>query len=454
MSKKHARLSPSSADRWTSCTASPAAQDGIPNSNSDASRMGTVCHQIAEECLLDDSKSPADFIGRKLVFWRHDESGSSGCDWSETFETMVNGSYDGGLLVVEAEVEVTEDMVAAVATGVAFVREQHMFLGGKMLIEQRVPVGQFTGEDDAFGSADVILLGDTWISVIDFKFGRKRVHASKLAAPQRVDFITGAVLPEQRGPNLQMACYALGAVHANDVFGEITTVTMTIVQPFLGFTDSYTCSIDELNATERFLSTKAAEVETNPVFSPSFDNCLFCLAKGNCDAQARKVLTTVFDMFDDHSGVLKQPGVPSLGSQYALVHFVEQWAKDVVVATGAALAAGEPVVRDDGLSYKLVVGKKSARQWTDEAAATDTLTKARLRHDQMYSYSLISPAQAEQLAKVKKAKKGEPAVEPVLNKTQWSNLAALIEQHDGNPQIALETDPRPAITRADGFTDN
>lgn len=450
MSKKHARLSPSSADRWTSCTASPLAQDGIPNSNSDASRMGTVCHQIAEECLLDDSKSPADYIGRKFVFYYLAETEEHYAEWSDTISDLIWNLISKP----EAVVEVTEDMASAVATGVAFVREQHMFMGGQMMVEQRVPVGQFTGEDDAFGSADVILLGDDWIAIFDFKFGRKRVHAAKLIAPQRVDFITGEVLPEQRGPNLQMACYALGSVHANDVFGEIKTVTMTVVQPYLDFTDSYTCTIEELRNVEQFLAKKAIECDTNPVFSPSFDNCLFCLAKGNCGAQSAKALASVFDMFDEHTATLRKPGVPSLGSQYALLHFVEQWTKDISAAVETALLNGEPVVRDDGLSYKLVDGKNGARQWVSVEEAEAALKKARLRHEHMYSYSVISPTQAEKLAKPKKAKKGEPEVPPLLGPTQWTKLQPLIKQEKGKPQVALETDPRPAITRADGFTDN
>jgi hypothetical protein len=412
--------------------------------------MGTVCHQIAEECLLDDGKEPMDYFGRKFVFYHLVETEEDYAEWSDEIDDL-SWNLMGK---PEAIVEVTEEMVAAVATGVAFVREQHMFSGGQMLIEQRVPVGQFTGEDDAFGSADVILMADSWIHVIDFKFGRKRVYASKLTAPQRVDFITGAVLPEQRGPNLQMACYALGAVHANDLFGEVELVTMTIVQPFLDFTDSYTCTIDELRETERFLADKALETETNPVFAPSFDNCLFCLKKGNCDAQARRSLSTVFDMFDEHTATLRTPGVPSLGSQYALIHFIEQWAKDVDHAVRTALLAGEPVVRDDGLAYKLVEGKNGARKWADEAQATAALAAAALRHDQMFSYSLITPAQTEPLAKVKKPKKGEPPVPALVPAEHWAAMQLLIKQEKGAPQIALETDPRPAISRADGFTDN
>ena len=431
---KHARLSPSSADRWTTCTASAFAQDGIPNTNSDASRAGTVCHQIMEECLLDQTIEPSTYVGAVADFYV-----GIGNVWRHTQPSLCDNA-------LEASVVVTEDMADAVLRAVDFIKMEQELFGGELLVEKRVPVGQFTGEDDAEGSADVILRAPTWARVYDGKFGRKRVNASRLISPRHVDFITGAMQPEQRGPNLQMGCYALGAVHLYDLFGEIETVTMTIVQPFIDHTDSYTCTIEELRATERFLATKAEETRTNPKFAPSFEACIFCRAKGTCNAQADKALRTVFDMFDDNSGVPRQPGVPSLGSQYALLHFVEQWTKDVHAAVETALLAGEPVVRDDGLSYKLVDGKNGPRQWTNADAAETTLESTGLPHDVRYSYSLISPTQTEKLAVQKK--KGPP---PLLDAETWEAMQPLIKQSKGKPQIALETDPRPAITKADGF---
>ena len=453
MTKLHARLSPSSADRWTSCTASPAAQDGIPNENSDASRQGTTCHQMQEELLLNKDLEPQNYIGRTLVFWHHHESDSRGESWYEEYAEIAE-SADGALCHVEAKVTVTEAMVDAVVSAVSFIREQHTLLGGEMLVEQRVPIGQFTGEADAYGSADVILLGATWIAVFDSKFGRKRVDAAKVLQAERVDFITGEVHPEQRGPNLQMASYALGAVHEHDLFGAIETVTMVIVQPFIGHTDSYSCSIGELREVERFMAAKAEETRSAPRYVPNFDNCFFCRAKGRCDAQTHRALSTVFDGFGEADvGTVSPPNLLTLGSQYALVPFVEQWAKDVTDATRKALSDGEPVVRGDGAAYKLVAGKSGARTWVDEAAAAEVLTRARLKREDMYVFKLISPTTAEKLASAKKPKKGEAPQPAALPPSKWRELQDLITRSESQPVIALETDPRPALCKADGFED-
>ncbi len=449
MSKKHARLSPSSADRWTSCTASPAAQDGIPNENSDASRAGTTCHQVQEELLLNPDRDPQVYLGAKLVFWSHPESDSKGETWNEEFHAGMAAEVQ-----VEAEVEVTQEMVDAVVSAVTFIREQHQLLGGELLVEQRVPIGHFTGEEDAYGSADVILLGSDWLHVMDSKFGRKRVHASKVIRHESVDFITGEILPLLLGPNLQMASYALGAVHAHDVFGEVKTVTMTIVQPFIGHTDSFTCTIAELREVEKFLAAKAEETRTAPRFVPEYDNCFFCRAKGNCYAQTSKALGTVFDGFGEaDSGILRRPDPLKLGSQYALVPFVQQWAKDVEEATYRALQNGEPVVRNDGVPYKLVPGRAAKRTWRDEEAAAAVLHAARIPRDRMYLFQLISPAMAEAMSKQKRPPKGHPPQPAELPPSKWKDLQPLIAQGESAPQIALATDPRPALCKADGFED-
>lgn len=448
MTKLHARLSPSSADRWTSCTASPAAQDCIPNENSDASRQGTTCHQMQEELLLNKELEPQNYIGRTLIFWHDAENDVRGETWADQDGFGIPAAH------VEAEVTVTEAMVGAVVSAVSFIREQHTLLGGEMLVEQRVPIGQFTGEADAYGSADVILLGATWLAVFDSKFGRKRVDAAKVLQAERVDFITGEVHPEQRGPNLQMASYALGAVHEHDLFGTIEQATMVVVQPFIGHTDSYSCSIGELREVERFMAAKAEETRSAPRYVPNFDNCFFCRAKGRCDAQTHRALSTVFDGFGEADvGTVSPPNLLTLGSQYALVPFVEQWAKDVTDATRKALSDGEPVVRGDGAAYKLVAGKSGARTWVDEAAAAEVLTRARLKREDMYVFKLISPTMAEKLASAKKPKKGEAPQPAALPPSKWRELQDLITRSEGAPTIALATDPRPAMCKADGFED-
>lgn len=449
MSKQHARLSPSSAFRWSSCTASAAAQDGYINENSDASRQGTTCHQVQEEMLLNPELDPYNYVGRKLVFWAHAESDARGETWDEDWNQNTDSE-----VVVEAEIEVTLEMVDKVMIAVSFIREQHTLMGGELLVEQRVPIGQFTGEEGAGGTSDVIIAGDTWIHIIDSKFGRGRVDASDVIQREGIDFITGERVPEVRRCNLQMASYAIGSVHKFDLFGTIEKVTMTIVQPFIGHTDSHTCSIDELREVEAFLRAKAEETRTNPVFVPSQDNCHFCLHRFDCKARTDLALSTVFELQPGSTvGVINKPSDLTLGSQYALVDFVKAWATDIETATMSKLNAGEPVVRADGRAYKLVAGKAGARKWTNEEEAARNLIQARLTKEQMYIFKLISPTDAEALSKAPRVPKGHPKKPAPLPATAWKALQPLIIRGDSKPQIALDTDPRPALNKAEGFED-
>lgn len=173
----HAKLSPSSADRWTSCTASINAQEGIPNTNSDASRDGTCCHQILAECL-EHHGDPQDYLGREMQFWTHHESDSSGEDWSELISEQMADEC-----VITGSVTVTQEMVDAVTTAMNFVRQQVELTGGLLEVEQRVPIGHITGEDGAGGTSDVVLLTDDTIRVMDAKFGRAKVLAYEVVTP-------------------------------------------------------------------------------------------------------------------------------------------------------------------------------------------------------------------------------------------------------------------------------
>ena len=450
MPSYHAKLSPSSAHRWTSCTASIDAQEGIENTNSDASRQGTCCHQIQAECLLDATVDLQTYLGRKMVFWSHPESSSSGEDWSDLYtdaaalETNVTG-----------EVTVTQEMLDAVASAIAFVRKVLELRGGTLFVEQSVPIGQFTGEDGATGSTDIGIFGDDWACIFDSKYGRNKVHAYEVLTPAHTDIVTNEPVPEKVRGNLQMCCYALGLLHMHDLMGSVKHVTLGIIQPFVNHVSEYSCSIEELREVEEYLRAKAEETRTNPQFCPTPDNCHFCRASGNCAAQDKAVMEQALIGFDDVTTAQpKQVRDIDLGTKYALVPMVQDWCKAIEARTMEALRAGLPVSRSDGLSYKLVVGKKGDRSWVSDEEAIATMKGMRLQQDQMFKQVLLVPAAIEKLTKVPKTKKGEPAKEPVLSALRWTRLQKLITQADGKPVIALETDPRPAVAAAtDGFED-
>lgn len=442
MGAYHARLSPSSADQWTDCTAAPSEQDGIPNVDSEDSRAGTVCHQMSAEMLTAGGDADS-YLGRTLLFWVHPESESRGESWAEDLTDPGLGQE------IVAEVEVTESMVDMVNAGVSFVRELHARVGGVIQVEQRVPIGQFTGEEDAGGTTDVCIITDDTVYVIDFKYGRKKVTAYKVIEEARTDLITGEIIPPVFRANLQMSCYALGTMKK---FGERPNVVMVIVQPAIRNVSEYSCALAELRQVEEFLRTKAEETRTKPVYKPTFDNCFFCRAKTTCKERTRLALELATNGLED---VEMKPLSPNnIGELYQYVDFFKDWIGDIERIARERLEQGLPVTRKDGLGYKLVEGRKGDREWKDTAEVEAVFDRARLRQDQKYKMKLISPADAEKLARPKRAKKGEKAEPATLGPTTWDRLQQLIHQEPGKPAIALETDPRPAIkAKTDGLED-
>lgn len=448
MGSYHAKLSPSSAERWTSCTASVNAQEGIPNESSEASRDGTMCHQMSEE-VLRDGTDPQSYLGREYLFWYHAESESHGECWGDQSAFLESDSAE-----ITARIEVTQEHVDAVVSGTEFVLEVYRLHGGELMAEQQVPIGHFTGEEGARGTTDVLILTDTTLRILDFKYGRMKVDAYEVLMPEHDDIITQERVPEKVRANLQMASYALGALEKYGLFYNWTHVTMTIIQPFINHISEYTCTIAELLEVQAFLRHQAEQTRVNPQYVPSPSNCFFCRASGNCQAQTKMVVDLALEGFEDVEDAKPAPvKVHQLGDLYAVIPLVQKWCKSVAEYAYNQLLQGMPVIRNDGLSYKLVEGKMGDREWIDPERAEESMHSMRLGKEVIYEQKLISPTKAEKLAKVKRAKKGTEPTPPVIGPTQWNRLTALIKQDKGKPTIALETDPKPAISMDDGFED-
>lgn len=292
------------------------------------------------------------------------------------------------------------------------------------------------------------------LRIMDSKFGRHRVYASEILRSEGKCPITGEHLYEIRRPNLQMACYALGVLHTWGLFKDYTHVSMTIVQPFLNHVEEYTCTVSELREVEAYLRLKAEETRSNPQFRPSASACQFCPRAGNCEAQDAAVMSAALDGFDDvGEPKVSTPTPATLGDRYALVPMIESWCTAVVERVRAALQAGEPVRRSDGLTYKLIEGRATARTWNDVDQAKARLEQA--AGERAYQpRKVISPAMAEGLTKSKRTPKGQPKIPPLIKAEAWQAMQDLISQGQAKPTIVLETDPNPALEPATaGFED-
>ncbi len=325
--------------------------------------------------------------------------------------------------------------------------------GDFVLVEQRVRFGAAIGlpdsDDDGFGTADAVVIKGTELIVCDLKCGRGvEVHA----------YTTDDV--EETAPNPQLALYAIGALaELQGVAGDFETVRLVIVQPRAGGVSEYVMTVDGLAHWANFVaepaaarvrraaadtSFAAADKWNAGYLNPTEKGCKFCAAKATCPALRDEVA--------GYAGTFgEEPATPDaftkleifmLGAEsggdwlaacLTKVDLIEDWCRAVRAEAERRLCEGEPVP-----GFKLVAGKRTARAWADEKQAEEVMRKQmRLPVEKAYNLKLITPPQAEKLAKA-----GD------IGPRQWPKLQALITQGEGKPHVAPESDPRPAITVA------
>ena len=413
----HALFSPSGAHRWMACPGSITLEADKPDTSSGFANEGTAAHFLASECLEAQTSASVYLgrqivVGRKVTYWLDD--GMTANDRAPLFT-------------------VDPDMCGHVQTYLDNVREYA--LGNELMIEQRVEFSHVVDAPDQFGTSDVIILtsdGDE-IQVHDLKYGR------------------GVKVDAEENPQLML--YALGALNEYGMVGDFKRVRMVIHQPRLNHLSEWDCDIDSLlnfasDAKAAAQAVKIAkEFADNWVNGPDYSylnpgekQCRFCKAKATCPALTQQVLNTVADDFVD----LTKPVVPQLASSIeriensendhlaqclSAVDMIESWCKAVRAKVEAELISGRPVP-----GYKLVEGKRGNRKWDDDSEAETALKAMRLKLEEIYDFTLISPTTAEKLHKA-----------GVIGPRQWPKVQALITQSDGKPSVAPASDKRAAI---------
>lgn len=194
---------------------------------------------------------------------------------------------------------------------------------------------------------------------------------------------------------------------------------------------------------------KRGEEDATRYLCVSEDGCRFCPAKATCPALAAEVASMVSDAqqavdsvsFDavDVVTPTAETAPDKLGAAMSKVKMIEDWCTAVRAEVERRLLSGQPV---DG--YKLVQGRKGARHWTDPETVESLLRKWRVKTEEMYKLSLISPTEAEKRMANWLDDKGFEH-EPIVGPRNWAKLTKLVGQSDGKPSVAPASDKRPAL---------
>ncbi len=384
----HSILAPSSAKRWTRCTAS------VPYCQANAHRIpkdrgsvyaaeGTQAHEYGEMILkgtMKRAKLPAEFAP------------------------------------VMAYVDACETLL-----------KQNR---GDVYVEAKVPLFYLKEQT---GTVDFALVGDNGIFIRDLKYGagmpvdaveneQLAVYAQSLVEMAKLEPMYDIYddLPVQ-----------IGIVQPRYAGGEIEKIWDTNVKELREF-----CNPIGEAAKHVLAGVQSPEYANKFLrFDPSPENCHWCPAKKFCHARASTAIEPlsveidVLAAFDDISEAVVLPQVPTLTDRQ-IVAIYRQGPN-----IKSLLAAVEEYLEEQAMSgkpvegTKLVEGRQGNRAWTNEEDALVELTKL-LNADELVTKKIKSPTAILKLLK---------------DKTQIAEVETLISRSPGAPTLALESDKRLAI---------
>lgn len=416
----HSKFSASAAHRWMRCPGSIVLSEGVPNRSSIYADEGTAAHVVFDRHVVPGSPPLTDSIGTEVVV--------AGTGW-----------------------EVTEEMAAAVGTAIANARETAA--GADFMLSERKV--NYAGHlnvptEHGFGRLDLtaVVSARNELQVHDYKHGRGEIVDANDV--MRVTEDGAHVI----GPNPQLALYALGVYEEIKDIAEIDTVVLVIHQPrAVDKPSEYRLPFADLLAWGRNVARPAAmsvlnaealkpvsldRTWTSTFLRPGEKQCRWCPSKSTCPALREQVLEDVAghpvatpeDFVDAAPIALDASDDAWLAAIYPKLDGIVEWTKAVLAEIERRALDGRPVP-----GTKIVQGRQGNRAWANAAEVEKQLKAWRLKVEEMYDLSLISPTTAEKLAK-----------SGVIGPRQWPKLQPLITRSEGKLHVAPVSDPRPAVS--------
>lgn len=396
MPELHSEWSASGFKRIMLCPGSKVLEQGAPDRTTIYAAEGTAAHELLEMVLTGGTPA-AGYVGRII-------------------------KADG------FEIEVTDDMARYIQGVVDFVLELKG-PDGVLMVEQQLCYADYLDveRDSGWGTGDVVIARGNRLIVIDLKYGK------------------GVEVDVTENPQLML--YGLGALDKlNGIAGDFEEVELIIAQPRITPEPSrWVTSVEHLetwgrstarsavNTAKNAVSMRDTGPEWNDVYvRPGEEQCRFCKGKAVCPKLRAEVALHVSsgpaeaDEFE-HISDPKTFSEPDLARAMSACKLIEDWVTSVRAEVERRLLAGTAVP-----GYKLVQGKLGNRAWTNKTEVEEAMKSMRLKQDEMYDMSIISPTSAEKLLA-----KDSPR--------RWAKLQQYITRAPGNPSVAPLSDKRPAL---------
>lgn len=337
----HAVLSPSSSERWLNCTPSARLAEEAGSKTSEYSEEGTTAHELAEYALKS---------------WIYGTFYPE-CDELPVPQEIASNKY------------YSEEMKEAISRYVDFVTGEFYEMQKGPLgdlvatyLEEKLDISKYA--PDSFGSADVSLVSEQIVHIIDLKYGK------------------GVKVPVE-SPQFKM--YALGVLTK---FGgpKVKRVRMSVAQPRLNHYDTIEMGVsDLLEWAEEVLKPKSKLAYEGKGEQVVGSWCQFCPVKTMCRAQRNEIMRD----FEDHPDPLLMTD-EEIVDMLSKIDRYKSWLESI-----NQYAYSEAVKGKKWNGYKLVEGR-SARKIVDPDKVRDKLLNTYLE-DEVLNISLKGITDLEKL---------------------------------------------------------
>lgn len=259
MTKKHAKLSASGADKWLNCAGSIQLEEYVqkkyPTKESFYAREGTIAHELAEKVLSNEIL----------------------LNTSGSVHRFVNHTID--------DFKIEEEMCEHVNNYIDYVYSH--LNDGEFYVEEKVKFDDYVPE--GFGTLDAAIVDSVSnrVHIFDLKYGKRVV-----------------VNPDD---NNQLKMYALGFYQSHgDLIKkyEIDSFRLHIVQPRVANQAHryryWDIGLNDLLEFGEFVKTKAKEaLSPNPTYTIGEKQCRWCKAKHVCPEQNKVIDADILEQFDN-----------------------------------------------------------------------------------------------------------------------------------------------------------